>query len=92
MPWTERSLMDDRLCFIAGCVRDEEPMGALCARFGISRKTGYKWLARYTADGAAGLTDRSRARRSQTLSIDPATAAAILALREKRASWGRASC
>ncbi len=42
MPWTERSLMDDRLCFIAGCVRDEEPMGALCARFGISRKTGYK--------------------------------------------------
>lgn len=88
MPWTERSLMDDRLCFIAACLRDEEPMGALCARFGISRKTGYKWLERYEAEGAAGLSDRSRARREQTLSIAPGTAAAILALRAKRQTWG----
>ena len=88
MPWTERTLMDDRLCFIAACLRDEEPMGALCARFGISRKTGYKWLDRYAAAGAAGLTEHSRARHSQTLSIDPETAATILALREKRATWG----
>jgi len=62
MPWTERTPMDDRLCFIAACLRGEEPMRALCARFGISRKTGYKWLERYEADGALGLTDRSRAR------------------------------
>ena len=57
MPWTERTPMDDRLCFIAACLRDEEPMRVLCARFGISRKTGYKWLDRYQADGAAGLTE-----------------------------------
>jgi len=88
MPWTERSLMDDRLCFIAACLRDEEPMGALCARFGVSRKTGCKWLDRYEADGAAGLTDRSRARHGQTLSIDPETAAMILELRDKRDKWG----
>ena len=44
MPWTERNLMDDRLCFIVACLRDEEPMSGLCARFGISRKTGHKWL------------------------------------------------
>jgi len=88
MPWTERTLMDDRLCFIAACLRDEEPMRALCAHFGISRKTGYKWLDRYEADGAAGLADQSRARRSQTLLIDPETAATILALREKRTTWG----
>ena len=88
MPWSERTLMDDRLCFIAACLRDEEPKRALCARFGISRKTGYKWLDRYEADGAGGLTDQSRARRSQTLSISPETAATILALREKRPTWG----
>jgi transposase InsO family protein len=80
--------MDDRLCFIAACLRDEEPMGAVCARFRISRKTGYKWLDRYRAAGAAGLTDLSRARHGQTLSIDPETAAVIVALREKRTSWG----
>jgi transposase InsO family protein len=88
MPWTERTLMDDRLCFIAACLRDEQPLRALCARFGISRKTGYKWLERYEADGAAGLTERSRARHTQTLSIDPETAALILALRQTRDSWG----
>lgn len=88
MPWTERTLMDDRLCFVAMCLRDDEPMRALCARYGISRKTGYKWLERYRADGAAGLTDQSRARQNQTLSIDPETAATILALREKRPTWG----
>jgi putative transposase len=88
MPWTERTLMDDRLCFIAACLRDEEPMGALCARFGISRKTGYKWLERYEAEGAVGLSDRSRARHAQTLAIDPATAQTILALRQRRPNWG----
>jgi len=88
MPWTERSLMDDRLCFIAACLREEEPMSGLCARFGISRKTGHKWLERYNEAGAAGLTDRSRARLSQTLTIDPATAGTILALRKARPKWG----
>lgn len=32
----------------------------LCQRFGISRKTGYKWLLRYRESGEAGLSDRSR--------------------------------
>jgi len=88
MPWAERTPMDDRLCFIAACLRADEPMRALCARFGISRKTGYKWLDRYEAGGAAGLTEHSRARHTQTLSIDPDTAAMILALRANRKDWG----
>jgi putative transposase len=88
MPWTEVSVMDDRLCFIASCLRAEEPMGALCARHGISRKTGYKWLARYQAAGAAGLSEHSRARRTQARAIDAETAAAVLALRAARPHWG----
>jgi putative transposase len=35
-------------------------MAALCAEFGISRKTGYRILQRYQAVGVRGLTDRSR--------------------------------
>jgi len=80
--------MDDRLCFIAACLRDAEPMSALCARFGISRKTGHKWLERYKEVGVAGLTDRSRARHTQTLTIEPETARTILALRKTRPKWG----
>jgi transposase len=37
-------------------------MGELCARYGISRKTGYKWLARFDEGGRASLGDRSRGR------------------------------
>ena len=62
MPWTERSVMDDRLCFLAACLREDEPMNALCARFGIRRKTGCKWLERYKEAGVAGLQNRSPAR------------------------------
>jgi hypothetical protein len=40
---------------------DEESMTELCARFGISRKTGYKLLHRYREKNAAGLLERSRA-------------------------------
>ena len=35
-------------------------MTALCAEFGISRKTGYKIFDRYKDYGLHGLTDRSR--------------------------------
>jgi putative transposase len=88
MPWTERTLMDDRLCFIAAHLRGDEQMSALCARFGISRKTGYKWLARYAEAGAAGLGDQSRARHSQAVSIDPETVDLVLALRRRYGHWG----
>ncbi len=39
-------------------------MTALCEEFGISRKTGYKWLERYRERGVAGLEERSRAPRA----------------------------
>jgi putative transposase len=42
MAWRVESVMDQRLCFIAACLRADEPMNGLCLRFGISRKTGYK--------------------------------------------------
>lgn len=63
-------------------------MTLLCACHEISRKTGYKWLARYEALGAAGLADRSSARPSQTRVLAPAVLDPLLALRHARPSWG----
>ncbi len=60
MPWRETSLMDQRVQFIGDYTRALWPVSELCRRYGISRKTGYKWLTRYEAHGPAGLTDRSR--------------------------------
>lgn len=61
MPWSETTLMSERLCFIADLERNLYSMTELCERHNISRKTGYKWAERYVAEGVAGLKDRSRA-------------------------------
>jgi transposase-like protein len=47
MPWKETCQMDERTQFIARVLAGEDAMTALCRGYGISRKTGYKWLARY---------------------------------------------
>ena len=58
MPWRERLPMDERVQFISDYQRQLFTMTEICDRYGVSRKTGYKWIARYAADGAAGLADR----------------------------------
>ena len=61
MPWSETCAMDERMRFIVAASEDEAVMSQICAEFGISRQTGYKWLGRYQAEGAEGLKERSRA-------------------------------
>src|SRR5262249_22935792 len=46
--------------FVGEVLADEESMSALCAYYGISRTTGYKWLARYRALGPEGVKERAR--------------------------------
>lgn len=53
--------MSERLEFIQACLNRSERITAICDRFGISEKTGHKWLARFRAEGEAGLAPRSRA-------------------------------
>jgi putative transposase len=88
MPWAEQSVMNHRLSFIAACLRQEEAMSQLCLRHGISRKTGYKWLDRYQQAGVAGLVELSSAPVTPAHSVEPAIAAAVLTLRDKRPTWG----
>ena len=60
MPWRETAPMDERARFIDAYRTGGFTMTELCARFGISRRVGYKWLARYDAEGRQGLVDRDR--------------------------------
>jgi putative transposase len=68
MPWREASPVDQRTQFIADHLRDMLSITELCALYGISRKTGYKWIDRYLRwkSGRAGRSDRRprRQRRS----------------------------
>lgn len=88
MPWRETCAMDERMRFVVAASEDEAVMTEVCAEFGISRQTGYKWLARYRAEGAEGLQDRSRAPIRHGLARDEELVAAALALRERHPTWG----
>ncbi len=57
MPWRIADPMSIRLEFVAEVLARRRPVAALCAQYGISEKTGYKWLARFRAHGPAGLAD-----------------------------------
>src|SRR5438477_7912139 len=65
MPWLETAPVEQRLKFIDDVRSAQRRMTQLCARYGISRKTGYKWLARYADEGRRGLGDRSRTFKGQ---------------------------
>lgn len=61
MPWRELKPMDQKVLFIADYLRQKDhPFSVLCARYGISRKTGYKWVERYERQGVEGLEEQSR--------------------------------
>jgi transposase InsO family protein len=63
-------------------------MVELCERYGISRKTGYKWLGRYHEHGPGGLAERSHAPFQHGRATPKALAEAIVALRQERPGWG----
>lgn len=88
MPWMETHVWEERMKFVLARRGEDCPMTELCAVYGISRKTGYKWLERYEARGVAGLRDGSRARRTQARRTDPRLAALAIALRQRHPHWG----
>ena len=60
MAWREASIMSERYEFVRLAAAEGANIAALYRRFGISRTKGYKWLARFVAEGRAGLEGRSR--------------------------------
>lgn len=88
MPWQECTVMDERRDFVTLATREGANIRALCRRFGISPKTGYKWLARYARAGEPGLADRSRRPHTSPRRTPPAQVAHVLAVRRAHPSWG----
>jgi len=84
MPWKDSRPMDERVLFIADYVRELYSFSELCARYGVSRKTGYKWIERYRREGAQGLEERSRRPTNQPAQLPYALQQAIIALRGSR--------
>lgn len=57
----ETNVLKERVRFVRDFASGHWSMTELCERFGVSRPTGYKWVARHRTGGDRGLQDRSRA-------------------------------
>ena len=93
MPWLETSAVKQRKQFVEAVTRREYTVSELCRRFGISRKTGYKWLGRFRdEDGDEGvdvaLQDHPRRPKRTPRKIAPELEAAIVDARKRRPHWG----
>jgi transposase InsO family protein len=88
MPWIQTDREMERRKFVQAALKREVSMSELCQRFGISRKTGYKMLARHAELGLAGLKDGSRAPKAHPNQTPPEVEAAILRVRKAHPTWG----
>jgi len=88
MPWKVGTSMSIRREFVALARNPGANIRDLCRRFGVSAKTGYKWLDRYREFGVAGLADQSRRPLHSPGRTADAVESAVLAVREKHSTWG----
>ena len=88
MPFGNRSVMEQKLEFVRLASAAGANVSALCRRFGIGRTLAHKLIARYRAEGDAGLAERSRQPRSSPGAALPEVEAAALSVRAANPAWG----
>lgn len=88
MGWKVRSVMDERIRFVSRALLEDCNLSRLCREFGISRRTGYKWLDRYHASGVfCDLRDRSRRPKRSPSRTSSFYESRVVSLR-KQYGWG----
>ena len=88
MPWEKKELMLLREEFVRQALNGLESISELCQKYGVSRRVGYKWIARYKEEGILGLQDRSRKPVGIPSRTVQTTRDLILALKDKHPAWG----
>lgn len=88
MGWKEVTIMSRRIEFVMLAMQEGTNFSELCRRFGVSRKTGYKFLNRYMEEDVRGLHDRSKRPRTSPNATDSEVEQLILELRDKHPAWG----
>ena len=83
----ETDVVTERRRFIEDVRSARWTMSELCTRYGISRPTGYLWVARYRAEGGDGLRSRSPAPHHCPHQLAHAIEMQLIAAR-RRHGWG----
>ena len=80
--------MEQRVGLVEQWERGEESVAELCRRYGISRKTAYKWWTRWQAGGLEALAERSRAPHRQPNRVSAEWEQAVVEARGRHPTWG----
>jgi len=88
MPWKEFLVSEERARFVFAAKSKSESFASLCGRFGISRKTGYKWWQRYRCGGVKALGDASRRPRYGGKMHDFVWRMRLRKVRQEHPRWG----
>lgn len=86
MPWKEVTPMSQRQELVSLAREASLPLSELARRFGISRKTAYKWLQRDHA--GRSMADQSRRPTQSPTRTAPELEAAVVAWRQRHPCWG----
>lgn len=81
-------MTDQKMEFVALAGQADANVSELCRRFGISRKTGYKWLGRHEKQGPAGLEPVSRRPQHSPGRTSETLEAQVLEVRRRHPAWG----
>jgi transposase len=88
MAWKEVLVMEERSSFVLLAEKHQQSFSSLCNEYGISRKTGYKWVARYKKYGLRSLQEFSRRPMSCPHKTPLKVEKLILRERRKHKTWG----
>ena len=88
MPWQPKDLMQTKLEFVTLALKDGANRRELCRRFGITPKTAYELIKRFTEGGAAALEPRSRRPLRSPMQSAPKVEQAVIAMRHAHPRWG----
>jgi putative transposase len=88
MAWETYKVEEQRLQLVRAYTQKETSMTFLCKHYGITRKTGYKWVQRYSEQGEEGLRDLSKAPHKPNQTYDSLIIDQAVALKLIKRGWG----
>lgn len=88
MPWKETTPVEERVRFVLEVLDKDSSIEALCRQYGISGKTGHKWLNRYRLEGLDGLKERSRASKHHPNAVPARLGQRIVEFKLRYPTWG----
>ena len=86
MSWETKTVVEQRKQFIIAASTDDANISELCREFGISRKTGHKWIKR--AEKGLPLCDQSRRPHRQPSKTADEIEQKIIQMRLEHPAWG----